>query len=309
MPWSPEEEDLKKLSANSSKLKRKARNGDAFAQYSYGAYCLMKDDDKEAVKWLQKAADQGHLDAEYSMGILLLNGRGVEQSVQKGCDYLLKSGMKGQTTALYVLGMTHIEGTNGIRKNEVIGTFLFKNAAVQGDPEAQWALSTLFSTAVGTRLDPVAAAEWMQRAAENGHKQAKHYLPVAEVHAQRRKEFGESHVGWRLVYNIFLRFRREPFLPIFFGSDRICADDNPNRPKFLEKEYGEKIKWMKNKIEEEERGAARGAGPEPVIPGSEVKEGAKASLEDFAREVFPASFEQLSNENASRKSSGRKNRK
>ena len=38
------------------------------------------EDDKEAVKWYQKAADQGEADAQYALGWMYDNGEGVEQN-------------------------------------------------------------------------------------------------------------------------------------------------------------------------------------------------------------------------------------
>ena len=46
-------------------------------------YCEGRDvpqSDKEAVAWYRKAADQGHAEAQYTLGCMCRGGRGVPQS-------------------------------------------------------------------------------------------------------------------------------------------------------------------------------------------------------------------------------------
>ena len=64
-------------------LKQKAIKGDAEAQFTLGMmYLLGRDvtqDDKEAAKWITKAAEQGHTNAEFNLGGMYLDGVGVPQ--------------------------------------------------------------------------------------------------------------------------------------------------------------------------------------------------------------------------------------
>jgi uncharacterized protein len=60
-----------------------AESGNARAQYNLGV--MYKDgrgvprDDVEAATWLRKAADQGFSRAQFAMGVMYQNGRGVPQ--------------------------------------------------------------------------------------------------------------------------------------------------------------------------------------------------------------------------------------
>ena len=76
-------------------LTRCAERGDAAAQFklgwSYGAFLdvrqpnphenrggLVPEDDEEAVRWFQLAADQGHAEAQFMLGIMYTRGHGVQ---------------------------------------------------------------------------------------------------------------------------------------------------------------------------------------------------------------------------------------
>ncbi len=57
-----------------------AEQGDAYAQYVLGFTYVGNggsENDKAAAKWFNKAARQGHADAQISLGLMYENGRGV----------------------------------------------------------------------------------------------------------------------------------------------------------------------------------------------------------------------------------------
>ena len=60
-----------------------ADQGNASAQYRLGAMYAnargVQQDDAEAVRWFRLAADQGHAEAQYYLGLMYANGEGVPQ--------------------------------------------------------------------------------------------------------------------------------------------------------------------------------------------------------------------------------------
>ena len=74
-------QDDKPLSDYTKALIEKAEGGDAEAQCDlgtmYGNGTGVLKDDKEAVKWYRKAADQGVAIAQYNLALMYDNGRGV----------------------------------------------------------------------------------------------------------------------------------------------------------------------------------------------------------------------------------------
>lgn len=61
-------------------LRKKAARGDARAQLDLGLKYRYYGNDKEASEWFHKAAEQGHLHAQFILGMIYENGDGVEQS-------------------------------------------------------------------------------------------------------------------------------------------------------------------------------------------------------------------------------------
>ena len=59
----------------------------------------VEQDFKEAVKWCQKAADQGLADAQYGLGVMYYNGLEVEQDKMEGIKWLRKAAEQGYTKA------------------------------------------------------------------------------------------------------------------------------------------------------------------------------------------------------------------
>ena len=59
----------------------------------------MVQDDKEAVKWWRKAADQGHADAQYILGLCYACGRNVVQDFGEAYFWLLIAAANGDEKA------------------------------------------------------------------------------------------------------------------------------------------------------------------------------------------------------------------
>jgi TPR repeat protein len=64
----------------------------------------VKQDDKEAMKWYRRAADQGYADAQYNLGVMYGQGQGVEQDFKEAVKWLQKAAEQGHVEAQRVLG-------------------------------------------------------------------------------------------------------------------------------------------------------------------------------------------------------------
>ena len=74
-------------------------------------------DDQKAVKWYQKAAEQGHTDAQYNLALCYKNGIGVEKDEQKAVEWYQKAAEQRDAWAQYNLALCCMNGT-GVEKNE-----------------------------------------------------------------------------------------------------------------------------------------------------------------------------------------------
>jgi TPR repeat protein len=59
----------------------------------------VEQDFKEAVKWYQKAADQGDVDAQFNLGVMYAEGEGVEQDYVTAYTWYNIAAAKGDTQA------------------------------------------------------------------------------------------------------------------------------------------------------------------------------------------------------------------
>jgi TPR repeat protein len=62
-------------------------------------------DESEAVKWFNKAAEQGFADAQHNLGYMYYNGCGVEKDVDEAVEWLNKAAAQGHSGAKDALKM------------------------------------------------------------------------------------------------------------------------------------------------------------------------------------------------------------
>ena len=62
------------------------------------------------MEWLRKAAEQGHAEAQYSLGMCYRRGRGVDKDYAKSLEWLRKAVEQGHPRAQLELGQCYIYG-------------------------------------------------------------------------------------------------------------------------------------------------------------------------------------------------------
>ena len=85
-----------------SRLRPKALQGDFEAQYQLGK-CLSSIDWTEAVTWYQKAAQQGHPDAQCELGLCYYLGRGLSEDQELAHHWWEQAALQGHPRAQYNL--------------------------------------------------------------------------------------------------------------------------------------------------------------------------------------------------------------
>ncbi len=119
-----------------------AEKGDADAEFNLGqAYRLGRGvplNIAAAKTWFERAAGQGHLDAETTLGLLLFqNGDQAE-----GLKWLKKAADRGEPRALLVYGTALVNGDN-VTQDPVLGYAFVSRAAAQGLQPAKDTLAQL----------------------------------------------------------------------------------------------------------------------------------------------------------------------
>lgn len=153
----------------------------ADAQYNLG---MMYDngkgvsqDYKEAAKWYRLAADQGLYLAQYNLGVMYERGEGVPQDYKEAAKWYRLAADQGDTNAQNNLGLMYERG-EGIPQDYNEATKWWKLAAKQGDDRAQFNLGRMYNYGRGVHQDYKEAIKLYLLSAEQGFVNAQNNLAV-----------------------------------------------------------------------------------------------------------------------------------
>ena len=146
--------------------------GDVDAQYYLGkCYYLgrgIAENDAEAIKWFQKAANQEHAGAQYYLGECYYLGRGVAENDAEAVKWFQKAVEQGNADAQFQLGHCYLNG-NGVLKDERKSAALYQKAANQGHAKAQYWLGDAYQFGRGIEKDFRKSIEWYKKSMDNGY--------------------------------------------------------------------------------------------------------------------------------------------
>lgn len=188
-----------------------AEKGDANAEVWLARGLLQAGKAKEAIPWLERAAEKGHAEAQALLGLAYLTGRGVDRAPTEALKRLkpaaekgypkaeallalallntaevrdeaegrritLKAAADGDPLGQALLGELLLFGRAGMAKNEAEGAAWMRKAAEQADARAQYMLASLLANGLGVDKDPVQARFWLELAAAQGNPEARKVL-------------------------------------------------------------------------------------------------------------------------------------
>jgi TPR repeat protein len=117
---------------------------------------------KEALKWYTKAAEQGDVLSQFSLGWTYENGRGTSQNYQEAVKWYTKASLQGYVMAQFNLGLMHAKG-DGVPQSDEQAYIWASLATAQSDaPENAEKLRDL----AAKKLTPEQLTAAQQRAAE-----------------------------------------------------------------------------------------------------------------------------------------------
>jgi TPR repeat protein len=142
------------------------------------AFCLIAyatESWEELAQRCQTLASIGGPVAQYVLGWLYENGRGVAADLQKSVQWYVLAARGGDARAMNALGRMLVQGT-GVPANEREGIALVARAAQANYAPAQFNLGYAYEQGLGVPRNTTAAANWYRRAAEHGHARAQFNL-------------------------------------------------------------------------------------------------------------------------------------
>lgn len=111
---------------------KSAENGKANSQYSIArSYELgkrVKSDNAKAIEWYTKAADQGHVDAAYRLGLIYYKGvGGFKINLKKAFKYISQAANKNHKNSQANLAKMYENG-DGVKRNEELSDYWYEQA-------------------------------------------------------------------------------------------------------------------------------------------------------------------------------------
>ena len=176
-------------------VKHHARQGSPSAAYDLGVF-YGKSGKKhlahkqEAVFWLRMAADRGHKDAQYRLGLLYAHGDGVPLNQYEAVAWWRAAARQGHQEALFHVGLAQENG-NGAIVDKAAAAEFYKEAALMGHSKAQVNLALLFFKGEGVKRN------WVQAAAllsiiDDSRLPQKQKEQIAQLHQAIEKQLSDK---------------------------------------------------------------------------------------------------------------------
>jgi TPR repeat protein len=162
-------------------VQRAAEQGLVIAQYRMGGLCFeggaANSDPRIAAEWFRKAALAGHEGAQHRLALLLLDGNWLRPDYAEAVEWLRKAADQGCPHALYDLARQYSVGNGEPRNSGDSIVALLRQSAKKGFPEAQFSLADHYRQGLGVPKDYISAIDWYRRA----YSSAENYPRTDEV--------------------------------------------------------------------------------------------------------------------------------
>lgn len=116
-------------------LHNEVKKGDPQAQYDLGRTHWLNAQYQQAFPLIKAAADKGHVEATYQVGLAYLSGLGTLQNYRSALEYFTKSAELGHMEAEYRLGLLYRDGL-ATPPNKEIAYIWLNIAAARGHEDA-----------------------------------------------------------------------------------------------------------------------------------------------------------------------------
>ena len=142
----------------------------------------MPADAQEAIFWYRKAADQGHVRAQFDLGLRYEHGQACAGS-GAGAGVVPPRGEQDYAPAQYMQGVLH-DRDDGPAPDSQQACACYCRAAAQGHSLAQFALGLRHDNGQDVPQDYAAAWDWYALAARQGHARAQMNLGLMAASGQ-----------------------------------------------------------------------------------------------------------------------------
>jgi S1-C subfamily serine protease len=125
----------------------------------------------EAIRWYRLAADQGLASAQFNLGIIYANNRGILRNDAEAARWYRLAAEQGHAEAQYNLGIFYTNG-QGLPQSYAEAARWYRLAADQGLASAQYNLGIIYANGRGMPQNDIEAYKWFSLAAAQSHSRA-----------------------------------------------------------------------------------------------------------------------------------------
>ena len=120
---------------------------------------------------LAEAAELGDAQAQFELGLMHDEGRGVRQDDVEAAKWYLRAAGQGHADAQIALALMYYNGW-GVPKDEGATEKWLRSASEQGHKQAQYRLGLMYERGLGVPQDISEAVKWYRKSAEQGYVNA-----------------------------------------------------------------------------------------------------------------------------------------
>lgn len=150
---------------------------------------------KNAIPLYIKAAKLGSADAQFYLGLMYLDGVGINKSIKMAKYWLEKAASQGHKRSLYYLGELMLKEYNDIES----AIKYYKQASENDVVPAMYSLAQLYLNGLGVSKNTMAGVALLSKAAKAGHLDSKKQLYKMQHGAKSAKyniDFLTEHAKW-----------------------------------------------------------------------------------------------------------------
>ncbi|MBF0588277.1 MAG: sel1 repeat family protein [Magnetococcales bacterium] len=169
------------IKAGLTLIRRAAEKGHISAQQELALLHYLPNDmvpkhDAVAFHWATKLAAKKHRRGTLLLGMLYLEGRGVEINIPKGLSLLNKASEAGSMEATLILAQFHFNGAEGRPPNKKKAFHYFEKAAQKNHLQSLYMTGAMLVSGQGVATNLERGTELLKRAIAGGSKEARKVL-------------------------------------------------------------------------------------------------------------------------------------
>jgi uncharacterized protein len=155
----------------------------------------------EKITELRAKAEQDNSQAQYILGIIYFDGKGVNQDYTKALEWYKRAADQGYAKAQHRLGFLYSTG-QGVSQDYPEAVKWYRKAADQGYARSQNSLGSMYNQGWGVPQDYAKALEWYLKAANQGYVHVQFDLGMSYYQGQGVNQSYEESYFWLTLAEI-----------------------------------------------------------------------------------------------------------